>query len=234
MKYLVRLFKEQDHAEQFLAGQLRLMPAGFYIQLEAEGRGRADALEGAVSQKERLNIAFPVLCLIECEAELGGDGYTLPVSTDVLNDFCKDGGYAVAVEENDFIELIKPLLESSSHENQPAYYGKISYDINQESLTNCWRDATEVGNNLLHKNLDYSYQHEYRFVFTNPSHYTHFPQYGFNQPWRINMPDLHSCAYAFRIGPIPETEAGCVYLPLNKSHSAAEGAWTCWHQVLKS
>lgn len=227
MKYLIRLFEKQDYAEQFLAGQLRLLPAGYYIKMESDELGRTDSLEGAVSKKERINIAFPILCLVECEAVQHDENYALVLGTNIVRDFCKNGGYAVAIEEDRFIQLISPLVKTYSIESQPSYYGNVIYDLTESKLPDHWEHPASSEINLLHKRTNYSYQHEYRFVFTNPSHYTFCINDGFNQPWRVNMADLHDSAYIFRIKPLCENKEDYVTLPLRESHSAAKGSWKC-------
>ena len=226
MDYFVRFFEKRDYAEQFLSGQLRLMPAGYYIS-GIKG-GRLDDLEGAVSKNESLNIAFPILCLHKCTVQEFDCVNTLRISADVLRDFCKCGGYGVAVEMNQFLNKIEPLILASSTDQQPSYHGEVQYDINSALLDEHWDGTTGVGDSLLHKQAEFSYQNEYRFIFTNPSHFTFCINDGFDQPWRVNIPDLHEIAYAFRTSPICEMEDAFLDVPLSESMRTSDGTWLCW------
>lgn len=226
MDYLVRLFEKQDYAEQFLSGQLRLLPAGYYI--EKEGTGRLDGFEGAVSKSERLNISFPILCCLKCSTQQSKITSALVICTSIIRDFCKCGGYAVAVEKSKFIEMVSPLIKLCSADQQPSYHGDVIYDIDENNLGKHWNGSTGLKDSLLHKRIEYAYQNEYRFVFTNPTHYTFCINDGFEQPWRVNIQDLHESAYAFYIKPVCEIKDDFIELPLCDSQRVSCGAWRCW------
>lgn len=229
MDYFVRLFNKRDYAEQFLSGQLRLLPAGYYIGID--GCGRGDALEGAVSKNESLNLTFPILCLLICTVQQSNGTNILRLNTDVLRDFCKCGGYGVAIEKSLFLNAIEPLIQASSTEQQPSYHGKVEYDLNKSDLDERWDWITGKKDNLLHKRKEYSYQNEYRFIFSNPSHYTFCLNDGFNQPWRVNIRDLHEISYAFRISPTCEMTGSFLEVPLRESLRASFGTWLCKEQI---
>ena len=223
MNYLVRLVEKSEYASQLIAGQLRLMPAGYYIKYFEYGRG--DVLEGAISKDNWANISFPILCLTECPviSDTNSNPF-LKLDKTIIQDFCKCGGYAVAVEKETFIDHMRPLIDKSSNPEQPSYHGSIIYDLDKKDFSH-WQKIASEQNGLLHKSTDLSYQKEYRFVFSNPPSYTFWVDENFNQPWWTTVADFQASAYAFRIPPICEIEQDALLLRLTDDNKALHDTW---------
>lgn len=163
MKYLIRFFKEEEYARQFLSGDLRLQRLGYYKYCCEGGRGDID--EGTISRDEAGLLERLVLCMFLFETDSSNPDPTICVSRNVLDDFCEDGGYAVVFPFDSFCSYMERYDPEIIH-------GPIVYCDDLQTLTG------EIEKCVFRKDRSYRHQSEYRFLFSD------FP----NTFW-VNTPD---------------------------------------------
>lgn len=181
-KRLLRFFEKQEHAEQFVSGNIRIGEISWYKCIED---ARRDPLEGIASFTWDINA--PELIIdsktgkiigsrlsavekIKCDLIISYPLYLLCTTSVRVNKvaFAKKYGYSCFVEINNSIDFLKLLDKSWAQ--KPYSFGnvelkKVTYDRGTmikrpNEYLQAPRDITYT-----QKSIDYKDDREYRFVF---------------------------------------------------------------------
>lgn len=157
IKYLIKILKEQVHADDLLDGTLYMKPAAYY---HYDVKGRGDIREASISGQSMIykNSSYPICCFYTVEdADVFDEKITIPEH--FINEFDCADGWAVVIEYEPFCERLKHLQTNGcTLKGGKVAYGEISEDLSMELLT------SDESSNLFIKPSSYSYQKEYRLV----------------------------------------------------------------------
>ena len=138
IKFLAKFMKETSHAEMLQKGQLFMRPSAYYMPLESEKEGQADALEGAVSFTIpiRKGRNFPIFCLYAIdEADIDSNGIA-HINTKCVYDFDCQNGFLLLLNYSEFTNKLDK--KSEGIDTDYAYeYGEVTYTntIDKNSFT---------------------------------------------------------------------------------------------------
>ena len=170
--YLLKFVSKEEHANDFLNGELFTYPAGYYRYLE---RGRGDNKEGLVigSSLYRThppafqNTSYSIFCMYAvCRDDVDSNGVIKNIDERCIKDFKAQNGYVIAIKCADMTAVINSCdTQGYNMESRMIEYRDITFDDTWE-----WTRTGSV-DNLFIKCPCFAYQNEFRTVICKNNRY---------------------------------------------------------------